>query len=57
MAYKKNLGAWYAAAGLFLFALLVFRSVLPPDAVFFCSDSNVGTTTVRKSLLPGAFAA
>ena len=43
------------ALGLLLFALLVFRSLLAPDAVLFCTDDNVGAMSQRKALLPDAF--
>jgi hypothetical protein len=42
--------------GLFvLFGVVMFRSVLPPDAVLFSTDDNIGSLAHAKSLLPRGF--
>lgn len=45
------------ALGLAVFAILVFRVVLPAETVLFTTDDNIGSLAYRKAELPGAYVA
>lgn len=50
---KRN--AWLFAAGVVLFALVMFHSVLGSNVVLFSTDDNIGALATRKAAFPSAF--
>lgn len=52
---KKRLSSLVPILALVGFALLVFRSVLGPESILFCTDDNIGEVALRRHAMPEAF--
>jgi hypothetical protein len=46
---------WLFAAGVVLFALVMFHSVLGSNVVLFSTDDNIGAMAIKKNVLPSGF--
>jgi hypothetical protein len=47
--------AWLFAAGVVLFAIVMFHSVLASNVVLFSTDDNIGALATKKNVLPSGF--
>lgn len=50
-----KIAGWLFAAGVVLFALVMFHSVIGGNTVLFSTDDNIGALAIKKAVLPSGF--